>query len=366
MQIQIEREKLLPIVTLVAGVVERRQTLPILSYLLLRADDQGISLTGTDLELEVAAAVEGQVVESGDTTVPARKLLDICRALPEGTDMAMLNQDGRVLLKAGKSRFTLITLPPADFPRVETSKFERVFTIPGRKLKRILESTAFCMAQQDVRYYLNGLYLEVQEGYIRAVATDGHRMAVTTEQYNSQSSRVIQIIVPRKAVQEIMRFLPNSDDPVDITMDTSHLRLEVGGLIATAKLIDGKFPDYTKVIPTSQSKTIILDQRQFREGLNRVAILANEKYRGVRLDLQGGKLRITAHNPEQEEALEEIEINYKGEPLEIGFNVNYLVEAANAINSNEIALGLNDSSSSCTLKATDKQDTQYVVMPMRL
>lgn len=367
MQIVIEREKLLTPLSLVAGVVERRQTLPILSYLLLRADGQGIHMTGTDLEVELLAAAAGRVDQPGEVTVPARKFLDICRALPENATITVARQEERVVVRSGRSRFTLVTLPASDFPTVGVDSFTSLLTIPAGTLRQVFESTAFCMAQQDVRYYLNGLYLELSETQLRAVATDGHRMAICDEASTGGPQNPLQCIVPRKAVQEILRLLPSDEESVvTIRIDSNHLRLEVIDLVMTAKLIDGKFPDYTKVIPTAQSKLVMLSQQELRNGLSRVAILANEKYRGVRLNLESGKLAMTAHNPEQEEAVEEVEVRYSGESLEIGFNVNYLLEAAGAIRESEIQLGLSDASSSCTLKAPAQPNTQYIVMPMRL
>ena len=366
MHIDVEREKLLTPVSLVAGVVERRQTLPILGYVLLQAADGSITMVGTDLEVEMVATVGGKVRESGEATVPARKLLDICRALPERAELTLTKQGTKVILKAGRSRFTLSSLAPADFPKVEVETFPYTLDIPAVKLKYVLESTAFCMALQDVRYYLNGLYLELEDRHLRAVATDGHRMAVTEITHEHHAHSGTQLILPRKAVQEILRLLPNDETPVSLLVGQNHLRLTINGLTVTSKLIDGKFPDYRKVIPTAQTKTVLLDRGLFREALNRAAILANEKYRGVRLNLQAGKLAITAHNPEQEEAVEELEIDYRGEPLEIGFNVNYLADAANAVDSSELHLGLSDASSSCTLKSPSDSATQYIVMPMRL
>lgn len=366
MQIQLEREQLLKPVNAVAGVVERRQTLPILSYLLVRAADGKVSFTGTDLEVEMVMTVEGHVEKPGEATVPARKLFDICRALPEGVTVSLAKQGEKVVLKAGKSRFTLSTLPSADFPRVEPGSFKEAVVISSQQLKRLFERTAFCMAQQDVRYYLNGLYLESEGKHLRAVATDGHRMAVADTECQSQTTEALQVIIPRKAVQEMGRFLSDTEDSIRLEISSNHLRLAVGDAMFTSKLIDGKFPDYTKVIPNNQSKLVRLDRQAFREALSRVAILANEKYRGIRLNLEEGCLKVSAHNPEQEEAVDELETSYSGEPLEIGFNVNYLVEASGAIESAEIILGLNDPNSSCTLRAPDGGSAQYIVMPMRL
>ena len=222
------------------------------------------------------------------------------------------------------------------------------------------------MALQDVRYYLNGVYIELENRSLRAVATDGHRMAVSEATLEQDFPSTRHFIVPRKAVQEILRLLPNDETTVNLMVGQNHLRLTVSGLTVTSKLIDGKFPDYRKVIPTAQTKVLVLERETFREALNRTAILANEKYRGVRLNLEPGKLSITAHNPDQEEAVEEVEVAYNGEPLEIGFNVNYLTDATSAVGSPEIRLGLSDASSSCTLQSPSDSSTEYIVMPMRL
>lgn len=367
MQIDLRREDLLKPMSVVAGVVERRQTLPILSYVMLKSDAHGqLTVTGTDLEIEVVARVAARTKGEIALTVPARKLFDICRALPEGTDISIVKHGEKVVTKAGKSRFTLLTLPASDFPAVEAGDFEQALTISQEELKALLDRTAFCMAQQDVRYYLNGLYLELDGKRARAVATDGHRMAMSDLALGDGITGARQVIVPRKGVQELTRLLTRSSDPVKIEVGTSHLRVHAGEITFTSKLIDGKFPDYTKVIPSTQSKTATIPRDAFREALARVAILANEKYRGVRLTFQPGRLEMSAHNPEQEEAAEEIEVHYRGEPLEIGFNVTYLIEAIGAIEGEEVAFGGNDPNSSCVLHAPGDEATRYIIMPMRL
>lgn len=366
MQIELRREDLLKPMGIVAGVVERRQTLPILSYVLLKSDGGGLTITGTDLEVEVVARVSAQVKGDVAITVPARKLFDICRALPEGASLVMAKQGEKVVTKAGKSRFSLLTLPPSDFPAVEAGSFEQALTLSQEGLKRLLDRTAFCMAQQDVRYYLNGLYLELGGKRLRAVATDGHRMAMSELILEHGVRSEGQVIVPRKGVQELVRLLTYTSDPVTLQIGNSHLRVESGDITFTSKLIDGKFPDYTKVIPSSQTKSAKIPRDPFREALGRVAILANEKYRGVRLSFQPGRLAMSAHNPEQEEATEEIEVEFNGDPLEIGFNVSYLMEAVAAIEGPDVAFGGNDSNSSCVLQAPEDDRTRYIIMPMRL
>jgi DNA polymerase-3 subunit beta len=365
MQIQIEREALLKPVGVVASVVERRQTLPILAYVLIKALDGKISFTGTDLEVEVLATVAGVVDKPGEVTVPARKLFEICRALPMGALVTLSRQADKVILKSGKSRFSLSTLSSVGFPTVEAGQFEQALTVDQVLFKNLIERTAFCMAQQDVRYYLNGLYIEADGVELRAVATDGHRMAVS-KCASGATAKPLQIIIPRKGIQEIGRLLTSDSVAIRLQIGSNHTRIETDDITLTSKLIDGKFPDYTKVVPNNQSKLIQLDKQSFRDALTRAAILANEKYRGVRLSLESGSLRISAHNPEQEEAVEEIEINYNGDSMDIGFNVTYLLDATNAITSSELMLGLNDPNSSCTLRSPDDPHTQYIVMPMRL
>jgi len=366
MQITIQREDLLKPISIVAGVVERRQTLPILSYVMLRSRDGRFTMTGTDLEVEVSAAIPLQVADF-ELTVPARKLFDICRAIPAEATITLDKHGDKVLVRAAKSRFSLLTLPAADFPTIDSDDLKQALTIEESLLKTLLDQTQFCMAQQDVRYYLNGLYLEFKkEGGLRGVATDGHRMAIAETLLSETQNADTQIIIPRKGVQEIARLLSATDSSIRMFVGVNHIRLEVGSVVLTSKLIDGRFPDYTKVVPATLSKTIHLERGPFREALGRVAILSNEKYRGVRLNLQPGKLSISAHNPEQEEATEDLDIDYKGEGMEIGFNVNYLTEAVSAIHGDELVLGLNDPNSSCAVYSPAEPRTQYIIMPMRL
>lgn len=364
MNITVGRDELLKPVSLVAGVVERRQTLPILSFIKVRQAEGRLTLTGTDLEIEMTAGVAVGGTEA-EFTVPARKLFDICRALPDGSTITLSKQSERVVLKAGKSRFTLVTLPVKDFPVIDAAKWESVLTASEKDIKALFERTQFCMAQQDVRYYLNGLCLEIGAAQVRAVATDGHRMALS-EMKVSSVIKERQIIVPRKGIHEMARLLSPTDAAVELQLAPSHLRIETEDGIFTTKLIDGRFPDYAKVIPANLSKVVCLGRVVFREALARVAILSNEKYRGVRLNLTDGRLSATAHNPEQEEAVEELDVDYRGDDLEIGFNVNYLIEAVNAVASEQICLGLNDANSSCVLWSPTDANTRYIIMPMRL
>lgn len=366
MQITIQREALLKPLGVVSGVVERRQTLPILSNILLRHDGKNLSLTGTDLEVEITALVPGSGDSKLEMTVPARKLYDICRALPSEADIQIGFEKEKALVKSGKSRFRLLTMPAAEFPSIETTQWDITLSVSQKQLRWLLEKTMFCMAQQDVRYYLNGLLLEVNPKHLRAVATDGHRLSMAQIDASPSIKAEKQVILPRKGVQEMARFLEDSDEPVEIKIGANHLRATLKNITFTSKLIDGRFPDYNKVIPSNQSKKILVKRDVFRETLNRVAILSNEKYRGVRFGLSNDVMSITAHNPEQEEAQEEMAISYKGEEIEIGFNVNYISDAAAAIDAEEVEFGLNDSNSSCLICAPGNNNHLYVVMPMRL
>jgi len=366
MQINITRDELLKPLSYVAGVVEKRQTLPVLSYVLIRQQNGSMTLTGTDLEIEVIATIKKTEGSDTDLTLPARKLFDICRALPGGAEISIKKDGDKVIIKSGKSRFTLATLPVADFPYIQAVQWEQALTLTRKSLKLLLEQTHFCMAQQDVRYYLNGLLLEFAEKRIRAVATDGHRMAISEIAVENGIKSGKQIIVPRKGIQEMMRLLDDTDDPIEIQVGTNHLKAQTTDYAFTSKLIDGRYPDYTKVIPSAQSKQLRLPRETLRETLARVAILSSEKYRGVRLSLGNKMLRVTAHNPEQEEAQEELAADYTGDSLEIGFNVNYMIDAISALNTDQVIFGLNDPNSSCTFLSPDTQYPQYVIMPMRL
>ena len=366
MHISINREELIKPLGIVSGVVERRQTLPILSNILLRYNNNQLVLTGTDMEVEVSAMVQSSGGQPGDITVPARKLHDICRALPVDSLLDIKLDKEKVLIKSGKSRFRLLTMPATEFPVIETANWETKIALPQNKLRWLLEKTMFCMAQQDVRYYLNGLLIETKGKQLRAVATDGHRLALANVELASSAETERFVILPRKGVQEMLRFLEDSDSEVVIQVGANHIRVTQKDLVFTSKLIDGRFPDYNKVIPTTQSKRLTIQRPMFRETLNRAAILSNEKYRGVRFGLSSDLMTITAHNPEQEEAQEEIPIDYNGENMEIGFNVNYISEAIGALASDKIEFCLNDPNSSCLLRSPENNNLLYVVMPMRL
>ena len=366
MHITLQREDLLKPLSYVAGVVEKRQTLPILSFILLRQDNSEITLTGTDLEVEIIARVKTDRSASGELMLPARKLLDICRALPEGATIDIRKEGEKASVKSGKSRFSLLTLPTTDFPNIQTSQWNQSISAPQTVLRNLLQQTHFCMAQQDMRYFLNGLLVELGGGQLRVVGTDGHRMAISESKLEGDTQGPKQIIIPRKGVHEFMRLLEDVSDPVELQLNANHVRARTTDFVFTSKLIDGKYPDYTKVIPAPQNKLVYVEREALRESLSRAAILSNEKYRGVRLTLANKGLKISAHNPEQEEAQEEISADYSGETMEIGFNVSYMLEAINALHSQQVIIGLTDANSSCTISSPDAKTPLYVIMPMRL
>jgi DNA polymerase-3 subunit beta len=375
MKFTTSRASLLKPIQAVIGVVERRQTMPILANVLLVARGHELAVTGTDLEVELVARVSLEKLDSpGDVTVPGRKLLDICRALPEGATIQVQLDGDRLVLKSGRSRFVLGTLPAAEFPVVDDVQAVHNVQLSQESLRGLLAKTHFAMAQQDVRYYLNGLLLETGKKSVRAVATDGHRLALCELELDGKAeakgSKVEtrtghQVIIPRKGVQELQRLL-SGDGPVTLAIGSNHVRATIDEIRFTSKLIDGRFPDYERVIPKPQGNTLTAGRDSLRQALQRAAILSNEKYRGVRLELADATLRIQANNPDQEEARDELEVEYKGQAMEIGFNVNYLLDAIAAVDSEHVTLGFVDASSSCLIAGTEGPTARYVVMPMRL
>ena len=366
MRFSIQREAFLKRLQQVVGVVERRQTLPVLANLLVVVDATGVALTGTDLEVEMVARTEADDLEAGAVTVPARKLFDICRALPDGCRIKLEQNGDRVVLSAGRSRFTLATLPASEFPVVENIELVESVTLPEATLKELMDRTAFAMAHQDVRYYLNGMLLDLREHVLRCVATDGHRLALAETKINTQVTAPRQVIVPRKGINELQGLFEPGEGTVELEFARNHLRVRRSGVTFTSKLIDGRFPDYEAVIPIGADKEVRVQRDDFRAALQRAAILSNEKYRGVKLEVAPNRLRIVAHNPEQEEAVEEVEAKTGVAELSVGFNVNYLLDALAAIGSDEVLLCLRDGQSSCLLRKPESDDTRHVIMPLRL
>jgi DNA polymerase-3 subunit beta len=305
------------------------------------------------------------VQQAGDVTVPGRKLLDIFRSLPEKTNITLSTEGERVSVRGGRSRFTLSTLPAAEFPLVEEINAQHTLVLAQGEFRRLIDKTHFSMAQQDVRYYLNGLLLETDGKSLRAVATDGHRLALCEMELTGKAKTNHQVIVPRKGVLELQRIL-GTEGTIELAVGTNHIRCQIGDIRFTSKLIDGRFPEYGRVIPASPPRTVEADRETLRQALQRTAILSNEKYRGIRLTARPDLLMLQAHNPEQEEAEDQVEVSYKGEEVEIGFNVNYLLDALGAIEGDKVEIGLTDSNSSCLIHGPGATHTRYVVMPMRL
>ena len=359
-----ERERILEPLQAVIGVVERRQTMPILANVLLSAKNGRLAVTATDLEVELVAGGEVTVQQAGDITVPGRKLLDIVRALPDKVSVVFAVEGDKAVVRGGKSRFTLTTLPAAEFPAVEEINPQLSFKVDQEALKRLIDKTHFSMAQQDVRYYLNGMLLESDGKLLRTVATDGHRLAMCEMELVTKPGSH-QVIVPRKGVLELQRLI-GSDGSVSVEVGNNHIRVTIGDIRFTSKLVDGRFPEYGRVIPAAPPRTVRADREALRRALQRTSILANEKYRGIRLALRQNMVLLTAHNPEQEEAEEEVEVSYQGEEFEVGFNVNYLLDALAAIDGAEVEVGLTDANSSCLVRAPGGGASRYVVMPMRL
>jgi DNA polymerase III subunit beta len=367
MKFSATREQLLGPVQAVIGVVERKQTMPVLANLLLAAKGGRLGVTGTDLEVELVASGEVSVAQPGEITVPGRKFLDIAKALPDGSSATVTMDGEKLKISAGRSRFTLSTLAASEFPVVESVNATQTLALPQAELARLIAKTHFSMAQQDVRYYLNGTLLETDGKTLRTVATDGHRLAIAEAELAPGGKNVTaqQVIVPRKGVLELTRILGTTGD-VEMAIGANHIRLQIGDVRFTSKLIDGKFPEYGRVIPNQPNKIIVVDREGLRAALQRTAILSNEKYRGVRMTLARNSLKLQAHNPEQEEAQDEVEVDYKGEELEIGFNVTYLLDALAAVDTETVEIGLTDANSSCLIRSPGTTSSRYVVMPMRL
>lgn len=366
MKFQIDKETLLNPVQQIIGAVEKRQTMPALSNVLIRATENSLTLTATDLEIELISQIGIVVDEPGDITVPARKLLEICKSLPTEAMINFTVSDNKALIISGRSRFSLATLPANDFPALDSINSIYEFEIAQNTLRNIIDKTAFAMAQQDVRYYLNGLMLEVSANYLRAVATDGHRLAYCEKETSADIADIKQVILPRKGVLELVRLLTDSDDKVKVVLGSNHLQVEFDGLRLTSKLIDGRFPDYNRVMPTDGNNIVTADRDLLRQALIRASILSNEKYRGIRLILQKNLMKLQAQNPDQEEADVELEVVYNGDEIEIGFNVNYMLDVLGVNNSEMVQAALRDSNSSFLLTYPDQTDCKYVIMPMRL
>lgn len=367
MKFAINREQLLKPLNVVVGVVERRQTLPILANVLLNLEDAELSVLGTDLEVELIGRVSlDAAAESGQVTVPARKLADICKSLPEGSTVKLHQDEQKLVLGSGRSRFTLATLPASDFPSIDDEAGQMEFSLTQAQLKHLIDRTAFAMAQQDVRYYLNGMLFELTHNSLRVVTTDGHRLAMCTLDEIAGINDSRQVILPRKGVIELARLLQNGDQPIKLSVGRNHLRAETAEFKLTSKLVDGKFPDYDRVLPLGGDKVVHGARDELRQAFSRAVILSNEKYHGVRLTLSNETLQLIANNPEQEEAEDTVSVDYQGHRLEIGFNANYVLDVLAVVEDETIKITLSDSNSSALIEEANASDSVYVVMPMRL
>jgi DNA polymerase-3 subunit beta len=372
--IKAQRDALLKPLQTVTGIVERRHTLPILSNVLISKTQQTISFCSTDIEMQIRTSSE---MAAGDeqlsTTVAARKLLDILRALPDQPEITVSYTNKKLSLAQGKAKFSLQTLPAEDFPTVVSAdQYPASITLPQRTLKQLLHLVHFAMAQQDIRYYLNGLLLVIDQSSLKAVATDGHRLAFSAVTQGSKEVQINidgerqEVIIPRKAIIECQRLLDDSDSPVTIDLASNQARFRFGQVELLSKLIEGKFPDYQRVIPAQHQKIVSIQREQFLGALQRAAILTTDKFKGVRLTLSIGSLKISSTNAEQEEASDDIEVDYSGESVDIGFNVQYLIDVLSNLRSNTVQITLQDSNASALITSESDPDFKYVVMPMRI
>lgn len=381
MRLKIAKESLLNVLSHVVGVVERRHTLNILSNIKIQATNQALTITGSDLEVELVASMPfavGACIQEGQTTLPARKLMDICKSLPAHSIVDLhITEDQRCILKSGKSRFVLGTLPAEDYPLLatETTQGSQV-QVTKRELKRLFEKTSFAMAVQDVRFYLTGTLLEIENNFLRAITTDGHRLALCETSTVSTSDQV-QAIVPRKAVGELQRLLTVEDEPLTVLIGRELLNVTIqipnkdrdqGDVIVrfTTKLIDGKFPDYRRVIPRGGDKQVLVGHDVFKQSLQRVAILSNEKLRGVFLNFETDNLKLRANNPEQDEASEDLVIQYPHDSLEMSFNAQYLLDVLNVLDGNDVKMTMTEANQSVLIQDPQHLEQTYVVMPMRV
>ncbi|MGH8508045.1 MAG: DNA polymerase III subunit beta [Gammaproteobacteria bacterium] len=366
MKLSIERERLLSPLQNLSGILDRNQSAPILGHVLMSGRGDCVSCSATDMEVELVVVIEQGTAEPGEVTVPGRKLLDICRALPPASRIDMSCQGGQTVIRSGRSRFTLQTLPAEEFPSLTALSPRVTFDVASRQLKTLFEVTYFAMAQQDVRYYLNGLLLEIGESRIRAVATDGHRLALKDIPANPAVAESMQIIVPRKAVIELLKLLDGDDGESKLSISDNHFQVQVAGSTLTSRLIDGRYPDYERVLPHNTDKVVIADRELLRQGLARSAILCTDRFKGIRISLDRDTLRACGQNAEREESEEQIDISYKDEPLEVGFNIIYLIDALAAIKTPQVRLEFKDTGSGCVIKPDGDVTNVYVVMPMRI
>lgn len=366
MKFTISKDQLLAPLQQIVSVIEKRQTMPILSNVLVVAKTGQVVLTGTDLEIQLVAALPVTITEPGHVTVPARKFLDICRLLPNGAEIRIDQQNDKLRLVSGRSRFVLSCLPADSYPEFSESGFDKRFVINAGQFKKALSKTVFCMANQDVRYYLNGLLLHISNSKIKLVASDGHRLAIYEDQLEAPSGLENKIIIPRKGVLELARLLSDADGELTVELSDNNIRIFIKNLVFSAKLVDSKYPDFSKVFHQTFLEPIQLQRNLFKDALTRVAILSNEKFKGITLDFAADSLKISTHNPEHDEAEEELPVDYSAEPLSISFNAVYVLDAIANLDSESALLTVAANTASCFIQEPAEPAYKFIVMPMKL
>jgi DNA polymerase-3 subunit beta len=372
MKITVERADLLKSLGHVHRVVERRNTIPILANVLIKADKAKLGFKATDLDLEVTETIAAEVGPGGSTTVPAHMFYEIVRKLPEGAQIVLESSSDRAVLaiKAGRSRFTLQTLPESDFPDLAAGEMTHKFALPAAQLKKLIDKTQFAISTEETRYYLNGIYLHTagsaKSATLRAVATDGHRLAQFELPLPAGAAGMPGVIVPRKTVGEVQRLIEDAEAGVTIELSPGKIRFTLNDVVLTSKLIDGTFPDYARVIPQNNDKELVVDKKEFEQAVDRVSTVSSERGRAVKLSLGSGKLLLSVTNPDSGSATEEVEVEYGAEPLDIGFNSRYLLDIASQIEGEAAVLKLADPGSPTLIQDRDSKDALYVLMPMRV
>ncbi|WP_031434323.1 DNA polymerase III subunit beta [Methylomarinum vadi] len=366
MKFIINRDQLLTPLQHIVSVIEKRQTMPILSNVLINANENQLVLTGTDLEIQVVAKIDLNADQPGSVTVPARKFLDICRLLPNEAEIKFEQKEDKVKVTSGRGRFSLTTLPAENYPEFTESEFDNTFVINAGKLKKALDKTIFCMANQDVRYYLNGLLLHVSNSRLKLVASDGHRLSIYDDDIGEATGYESRIIVPRKGVQELSRLLDDSDAEATIQFSNNNIRIFYKDLIFSAKLVDAKYPDFSRVFDQPFHNPVLIQKQLLKEALTRVSVLSNEKFKGVTLDISDNLMKISTHNPEYDEAEEELVMQYQGESLSISFNSQYMLDAVSNLDSEMAVMTFASNASSCFIEEPDQSLFKFIVMPMRL
>ncbi len=366
MKFIINRDVLLTPLQQIVSVIEKRQTMPVLSNVLMVLDETGLTMTGTDLEIQMVAKLDIQEESLGAVTIPARKFLDICRLLPNEADIKFELTDDKVRISSGRGRYVLSTLPADSYPEFTESDYDHQFIISSDQLKKALDKTMFCMANQDVRYYLNGLLLNISNSKIKLVGSDGHRLSFFEDNLNASTGYEARIIIPRKGVQELSRLLDQPEIDVDVKFSGNHIKITYQNMIFYAKLVDSKYPDFSRVFNQNFNNPILAQTQLLKAALTRVSVLANEKFKGITLDVSENLLKISAHNPEHDEAEEELVMQYLGESFSVSFNSQYLLEAVSNLDSEMTALTVASNNSCCFIEEAEQPKFKFIVMSMQL